>query len=57
MPYSSNRELPSSVKGAYSERCQDVFRKAFNADLSKNKNESRAFQVGHTAAKNCMKHT
>lgn len=57
MPYPNNDALPDSVKKAYSERCQTVFRKAFNADMKRNKQESRAFAVAHTAAKNCEKNT
>jgi cation transport regulator ChaB len=57
MPYRSNRELPKAIRDNYSERCQDVFRNAFNTDYEKNKSESRAFGVGNVAAKNCMKNT
>lgn len=57
MPYRSNRELPKAVRDNYSERCQNVFRNAFNTDYEKNKSESRAFGVGNVAAKNCMKNT
>lgn len=57
MPYRSNRELPQEVKDNYKERCQTVFREAFNADYARNKNESRAFAVAHVAAKNCERYT
>jgi cation transport regulator ChaB len=57
MPYSANTQLPESVRKAYSDRCQAVFRRAFNADFQRNKSESRAFRVAHTAAKNCERET
>lgn len=53
MPYARNSELPAAVRDNYSEECQSVFRRAFNADYDRNKNESRAFAIGNTAAKNC----
>lgn len=57
MPYRSNRELPKAVRDNYTDRCQTVFRNAFNSDYNKNKNESRSFAVANTAAKNCMEAT
>jgi cation transport regulator ChaB len=57
MPYRSNRELPQAVRDNYTERCQKVFRDVWNNDYSKNKNESRAFSIANTAAKNCMANT
>jgi len=57
MPYRSNRELPPAVRENYTERCQTVFREAFNADYDRNKSESRAFGVGNIAAQNCMEST
>jgi cation transport regulator len=57
MPYRSNRELPKAVRDNYTERCQKVFRDVFNNDYGKNKNESRAFSIANTAAKNCMANT
>lgn len=57
MPYASNSDLPAAVKENYSDRCQTVFRDVFNEDFKKNKNESRAFAIANSAAKNCMKAT
>lgn len=57
MPYSKNSDLPQAVRENYTDRCQSVFREVFNQDFAKNKNESRAFAVANTAAKNCMKAT
>lgn len=51
MPYASNDELPAAVKSAYTDRCQTVFRKAFNAADG---DEASQFAQAHTAAKNCM---
>ncbi len=55
MPYSKVEDLPKSVKDNYSEKCQRAFMHAFNSDYDKNKSESMAMAVGHTAAKNCEK--
>lgn len=54
MPYRSNRELPKAVRDNYTDRCQTVFRNVWNNDYDKNKNESRAFAIANSAAKNCM---
>lgn len=58
MPYSSISELPDTVKSRYSERCQEVFRKAFNSAMSSTTGggaatEEGAFKVAHTAAGMC----
>jgi cation transport regulator ChaB len=57
MPYDKNSDLPQAVRDNYKERCQTVFREAFNADYKRNKNESRAFAVANVAAKNCEQYT
>lgn len=54
MPYATNAELPDPVRKAYSDRCQSVFREAFNDEMERHHDEGRAMAVGHTAAKNCM---
>ena len=54
MPYASNDELPAAVKSAYSDRCQTVFRKAFNGADG---DEGSKFAQAHTAAKNCEANT
>ena len=54
MPYSANAELPPAVRKRYSDRCQSVFRKAFNAHDG---DEASRFKVAHTAARNCMEAT
>jgi cation transport regulator ChaB len=51
MPYANNAELPPAVRKLYSDRCQSVFRKAFNAVDGP---EATAFKIAHTAARNCM---
>lgn len=57
MPYSSNDDLPASVKSAYSDRCQSVFRDAYNGSAKAGHDEGRCMATAHTAAKNCMSHT
>ena len=54
MPYATNADLPDPVRKAYTDRCQTVFRHAFNASKG---DESRSMAFGHTAAKNCMAST
>lgn len=54
MPYSTNAELPPAVRKAYRDRCQSVFRGAFNAEMERHGDEGRAMAVGHVAAKKCM---
>lgn len=58
MPYASNADLPPEVKGRYSERCQEVFRKTFNNAMYASvgggaASEESAFRIAHTAAGNC----
>lgn len=51
MPYATNDELPQEVRSRYNDRCQTVFREAFNrADGD----EASRFAQAHTAAGNCM---
>jgi len=57
MPYASNADLPASVRDRYSDRCQSVYRDAFNRELERHGDEQRAFAVGETAAKNCADST
>lgn len=57
MPYPTDASLPQAVKDNYDKRCRDVFRRVWNADYAKNKNESRAFKIANTAASNCKKST
>ena len=54
MPYATNADLPEPVQKAYSDRCQTVFRHAFNASKG---SESQSMAFGHTAARNCMAST
>jgi cation transport regulator ChaB len=54
MPYAANAELPPAVRSRYSERCQSVFRKTFNAATG---DESAKFRIAHSAARNCMEST
>lgn len=58
MPYASIADLPPEVKGRYSERCQEVFRKTFNNAMYSSvgggsASEASAFRIAHTAAGNC----
>lgn len=54
MPYATNAELPEAVRKAYRERCQAVFREAFNGEMERHGDEGRAMAYGHVAAKKCM---
>jgi HK97 family phage prohead protease len=53
MPYSSNDELPSSVRSKYSDKCQRAYRHAFNSVHSDTHDEGRAAAAGHSAAQKC----
>ncbi len=57
MPYPSNADLPAPVKTRYSEKCQSVFRRVFNATMERGDSEERAFQNAHTAAGQCKRST
>lgn len=62
MPYARNAELPPAVRDAYNDRCQTVFRKVWNNAMNPSAgggsaDESGAFRIAHTAAKNCMQAT
>jgi cation transport regulator ChaB len=54
MPYPSNADLPAGIRSRYSERCQTVFREAFNRASG---SEASHFRIAHTAARNCMEST
>lgn len=54
MPYASNADLPAAVKSAYSDRCQTVFRNAFNGAQG---DDATRFKIAHTAAGNCANAT
>ena len=53
MPYSSNSELPPSVRDKYSDHCQSVFRNTWNSVHDRTGDEGRAFAEAHAAAKRC----
>jgi cation transport regulator ChaB len=53
MPFPTVADLPKAVRDAYSGRCLQVFREAFNAAFKTNADERVAFQVAHTAARKC----
>lgn len=50
MPYATNADIPSAVRERYSDRCQTVWREAWNAHQG---DEASAFAVAETAAKSC----
>lgn len=62
MPYSSNNDLPASVRGALPKDAQDIYRKAFNSAFDQYKDpeqrrgdksrEQTAHQVAWAAVKN-----
>lgn len=49
MPYSSNSELPSAVRGALPSAAQSVFRNVVNSSLSQGHSDQRAFRQGWAA--------
>jgi cation transport regulator len=51
MPYSSNTDLPSSVKSHLPEHAQSIYRKAFNSALEQYKEEETACKVAWAAVK------
>ena len=51
MPYSSNSDLPDSIKNHLPEHAQSIFRKAFNNALEQYGNEQQAFRVAWAAVK------
>lgn len=53
MPYSSNSDLPESVRSKYSDRCQSVFRNVWNSVYERTKDEERAFASAHSRAQKC----
>jgi len=56
MPYSTNADLPETVRAAYRGHCQSVFRSAFNSALTQYNDEQKAFAVAHAAAQKCGGH-
>ena len=58
MPFPTNDKLPPEVRKRYSDRCQTVFRQAFNNAISERAggaaSETAAFRIAHSAANNCM---
>lgn len=53
MPYSSNADLPESVRSKYSEKCQRAFRHAFNSTYEDTHDDGRSMASGHAAAQRC----
>jgi cation transport regulator len=51
MPYSTNNELPASVREHIPSHAQTIFREAFNSALEEYKDEARAFKVAWAAVK------
>jgi len=49
MPYSSNDELPKSVRNNLPEHAQAIYRKAFNRALAQYQQEERAHKVAWSA--------
>ena len=54
MPYSSNSELPESVRSRYSDNCQSVWRHTFNSVLGDYGDEHRAFASATGQANKCQ---
>lgn len=54
MPYSSNSDLPESVRSRYSSHCQDVWRNVWNSVHEKTGDESRAFASANSQANKCQ---
>jgi cation transport regulator ChaB len=54
MPYSTNTELPASVK-KMPEHAQDIFRAAFNSANKKEQDEATCFKIAYAAVKNKYK--
>lgn len=52
MPYSSNNDLPDSVKNNLPEHAQTIYRKAFNNALTEYSVEVQAHKVAWAAVKN-----
>ena len=52
MPYSSNTELPSGVKGALPESAQSTWRKIFNSAYAQYNDDSKAAATAWAALKN-----
>ena len=55
MPYSRLSDLPKEQVDQYSTHQKHAFMKAFNSALEQYGEESRAFAVGHAAAKRTPK--
>jgi cation transport regulator len=51
VPYSSNSDLPDSIKNHLPEHAQSIFRKTFNSALEQYGNEEQAFRVAWAAVK------
>jgi cation transport regulator ChaB len=51
--YATNADIPPDVKSRFSDRCQTVWRDAWNSEFDRDGSEERAFKVAETAAMNC----
>lgn len=54
MPYSSNADLPESVRSRYSSHCQGVWRNVWNSVYEQTHDESRAFASANSRANQCQ---
>ncbi len=52
MPYSTNADIPASVRNVLPEKAQTIWRKAFNAALEKGYSEERCARIAWAAVKN-----
>lgn len=52
MPYTSNDELPDSIKNHLPEHAQSIFRKTFNNAHKEYGTEAQAFKVAWAAVEN-----
>jgi cation transport regulator len=56
MPYSSNEDLPTSVKNVLPSHAQDIYRKSFNSAFDQyDGSEETAHKVAWSAVKNSYK--
>ncbi len=52
MPYTTNRDLPASIRDRLSDAAQNFYRVAFNSALQWYGEESKAHQIAWSAVRN-----
>ena len=50
MPYSSNSDLPTSVRHHLPQHAQDIYREAFNHSFASHEGDSRQEEIAHRTA-------